>query len=134
MQVYESSSKEEWSLPAYSYRANSKYYLPWGKNYTVACCLQPINFWLLLRSLTLKNILFAIVRPVSSTKLFMSQNLQLIHWIKSLKVWCLNLIRNTYFNLEQLKCSSHQARPGISTLKGFWDGFDSDAKLFICQS
>ena len=33
LQVYESSSKEEWSLPAYSYRANSKYYHPWGKNY-----------------------------------------------------------------------------------------------------
>ena len=44
----------------------------------------------------------------------------LIHWIKYLKSSAPESIRNTCFNLEQLSCSFCLAKPGISSLQGFW--------------
>ena len=43
-------------------------------------------------------------------------------------------VRNAYFNLEQFSRSSHLARPGISTVKRLWNGFDSDAELFTYRA
>ena len=40
-------------------------------------------------------------------------------------------IRNACFNLEQLSRSFRLARPDISTLDRLWNGFDSDAELFM---
>ena len=40
-------------------------------------------------------------------------------------------IRNVCFNLERLSRSFRLARPGISPLERLWNGFDSDAELFI---
>ena len=39
-------------------------------------------------------------------------------------------IRNAYFNLERLSCSSRLAWRGISPLERLWNGFDSDTELF----
>ena len=43
-------------------------------------------------------------------------------------------IRNAYFNLERLSRSSRLAGPGISTMDRLWNGFDSDALLFMYQT
>ena len=40
-------------------------------------------------------------------------------------------IRNACFNLEQLRRSFRPARPDSSTLDRLWNGFDSDAELFM---
>ena len=41
------------------------------------------------------------------------------------------IIGNAYFNLERLSHSSHLDQLGIQTVEQLWNGFDSDAKLFI---
>ena len=43
-------------------------------------------------------------------------------------------IENGYFNLERLSRSFRLAWPGISTLERLWNGFDSDAELFMCRT
>ena len=40
-------------------------------------------------------------------------------------------IRNAYFNLDWFSHSSHLAWLGILTVKRLWNGFDSDAELFM---
>ena len=51
----------------------------------------------------------------------------------SISTWMvrLNELRNTYFNLEPLSSSSRPARPGISTVERLWNGFYSEAELFL---
>ena len=41
------------------------------------------------------------------------------------------LIRNACFSLERLSRSFRLARPGISPLERLWNGFDSNAELFM---
>ena len=43
-------------------------------------------------------------------------------------------IRNACFNLERLSRSFRLARPGISPLERLWNGFDSDAELFMYRT
>ena len=43
-------------------------------------------------------------------------------------------IRNAYFNLKQLSCSSRLAQPGILTVEQLWNGFDSDTELFMYRT
>ena len=43
-------------------------------------------------------------------------------------------IKNGYFNLERLNRSFRLAWPGISILERFWNGFVSDAELFMCRT
>ena len=43
-------------------------------------------------------------------------------------------IRNACFNLERLSRSFRLARPGISPLERLWNGFDSDAELFMYET
>ena len=43
-------------------------------------------------------------------------------------------IRNACFNLERLSRSFRLVRPGISPLEQLWNGFDSDAELFMYQA
>ena len=40
-------------------------------------------------------------------------------------------IRNACFNLERLSRSFRLAGPGVSPLERLWNGFDSDAELFM---
>ena len=40
-------------------------------------------------------------------------------------------IRITCFNLERLSRSFRLARTGISPLERLWNGFDSDAEIFV---
>ena len=40
-------------------------------------------------------------------------------------------IRKACFNLERLGRSFRLAQPGISPLERLWNGFDSDAELFM---
>ena len=54
-----------------------------------------------------------------------------IHWIKYMKSSASESISNACFNLEQLSRSFRLARPDISTLDRLWNGFDSDAELFM---
>ena len=51
----------------------------------------------------------------------------LIHWIKYERfgIWI-----NAFFNLDWLSCSSCLARPRISTLDHFWNGFDLDGFIW----
>ena len=44
------------------------------------------------------------------------------------------LIRNACFSLERLSRSFRLARPGISPLERLWNGFDSDAELFMYRT
>ena len=55
----------------------------------------------------------------------------LIHWIKYMKSSSFESIRNACFNLERLSRSFRLTRPGISHLERLWNGFDSDAELFM---
>ena len=54
-----------------------------------------------------------------------------IHYMKCLAS---ESIRNPFFNLDLLRCSSCLAWLRISTLEHFWDGFDSDTELFMFQT
>ena len=40
-------------------------------------------------------------------------------------------VRNAHFNLKRLSRSFCLAQPGISPLERLWNGFDSDARLFM---
>jgi len=44
------------------------------------------------------------------------------------------LITNACFSLERLSRSFRLARPGISPLERLWNGFDSDAELFMYRT
>ena len=58
----------------------------------------------------------------------------LIHWIKYMKSLASESIRNACFNLERLSRSLRLARSGISPLERLWNGFDSDAELFMYRT
>ena len=55
-------------------------------------------------------------------------------WIKYMKSSASESIRNAYLNLELLSRSFRLARPGISTVERLWNGFDSDAELFMYRT
>ena len=58
----------------------------------------------------------------------------LVHWIKYKKSSASESIRNACFNLERLSCSFRLAWPRISPLERLWNGFDSDAELFLYRT
>ena len=71
-------------------------------------------------------------RPSSDVELFMS-------WTKYLELSIMKssaseLIRNACFNLECLNCLPGPSQAGISILDHLWNGFDSDAELFMCRT
>ena len=61
-------------------------------------------------------------------------DLNLIHWIKYMKSSASKSIRNACFNLERLSRSFRLVRSGVSPLERLWNGFDSDAELFIYRT
>ena len=58
----------------------------------------------------------------------------LIPRIKYMKSSASESIKNGSFNLERLSRSFRLAWPEISTLERLWNGFDSDAELFMCRT
>ena len=62
------------------------------------------------------------------------QEPNVIHWNKYMKSSTSESVRNACFNLERLRRSFRPARPGISPLgEWLWNGFDSDAELFMYE-
>ena len=58
----------------------------------------------------------------------------LIHYIRFMTFSASELIKNTYFNLERLSRSFRLSRTEISTMDRLWNGFDSDAELFMYRT
>ena len=58
----------------------------------------------------------------------------LMHCINYMKSSASESIRKAYFNMTQLSRSFRQARPGISPLERLWNGFDSEAELFMYRT
>ena len=58
----------------------------------------------------------------------------LIHWIIYMNILASESIGNACFNLERLSRSFRLTRPGISSLEPLWNGFDSDAELFLYRT
>ena len=58
----------------------------------------------------------------------------LMPWIKYMKSSASESIRSVCFNSEGLSRSFRLARPGILHLERLWNGFDSDAELFMYQT
>ena len=57
-----------------------------------------------------------------------------IHRLKYMKSSASESIRNDCSNLERFSCSSRSfrlAQTGMSTAERLWNGFDSDAELFM---
>ena len=71
-------------------------------------------------------------RPGSDVELFMSRTKYLE--LSIMKSSASELIRNACFNLECLNCLPSPSQAGISILDHLWNGFDSDAELFMCRT
>ena len=71
--------------------------------------------------------------PGSDADLFTSRTYYIAS-IKYMKILASESIRNAYFNLERLSHSLRLARSEISPLERLWNGFDSDAELFMYRT
>ena len=97
-------------------------------------CLSVLNYILVgcSRQLVFRTI-FKHSWPGSDADLFTSRTYYIAS-IKYMKISASESIRNAYFNLERLSHSLRLARSEISPLERLWNGFDSDAELFMYRT